>query len=190
MIPDLKPKNEIHLRLTENDVRPSCFLEFLRDNLIAIEQTKPAIDHSRLMSIIFLTYRPDAGKEKRMGFEARIETITPDHRIFLRQMSDPFFCDLRQWRRVRRDVMHEGRAFYQNHEIQIIDISGGGARLAWHEEDYDAPSPGTLIAIKFIFAKGEILMEGEVLHQGTGSTGKRHISVKFVNPQDVRKMIY
>jgi hypothetical protein len=190
MIPDLKPEDEIHLRLTGNDVRPSRFIEFLRDNLIATEQTRPAIDNSLLMSSIFFTYRPAAQNGTRLGFEARIETITPDHRIFLRQLSDPFLCDLRLWRRVRLDTIPLARAFYNDLEIQIIDISAGGAHLVLRKEDCDVPAPGTVISIKFIFEKGEVPMDGKVQRQWTDAAGKRHIAVEFIDPGDIRKMIY
>ncbi len=190
MIPDLKPKEAIHLRLTGNDVRPSCFIEFLRDDLIAIEQTKPAIDNSLIMSVIFFTYCPDDENGKRLGFEARIETITPDHRIFLRQLSDPFTCDLRLWRRVRLDRIPRVRAFCHDREIQVIDISAGGAHIVLRGDDCDAPASETLVAMKFIFEKGEILMEGKVLRQWTDPAGTRHVAVQFVDPKDIRKMIY
>lgn len=190
MMPDLKPQDDIHLRLTGNDVRPSCFLEFLRDNLIAIEQTQPVIDNSRLMSVVFMTYCAATEKEKRMGLEARIETITPDYRIFLRQLSDPFTCDLRLWRRVRRDLIPRIHAFCHDQEMQVIDISGGGAHIVLQGDDGSAPASGTIIEMKFVFEKGVVMMQGEVLRQWNDPAGKEHTAVKFIAPKDIQKMIY
>lgn len=76
MIPDLKPKDEIHLR--RSDVRPSRLIEVLRDNLIAAEQARPAIGNSLLISAIFFTYCLTAEHGTRMGFEARSPRRTSD----------------------------------------------------------------------------------------------------------------
>jgi hypothetical protein len=190
MVPNLQPKDEIYLRLKGNDIRCSYFLEFLRDHLIAIEQTKPAIDQGHLTSVIFFTYCPAAENGKRLGFEARIETMTPDDRIFLRQLSDSFACDLRLWRRVRLDLIPPVRAFCHDREIQVIDLSCGGAHIVLQADDCGTPAPGTTVTMKFVFKKGKVLTQGEVLRQWTDLTGKRHFAVHFADAEDIKEMIY
>lgn len=190
MIPDLTAQKEIHLRLSGNDIRSARFLEVLQDKLISIEQTAPPLAPSLLMSIVFFTYCPDNEAGKRLGFEARIETITPDHRIFLRQLSDPFPCDLRQWRRVRLDLLPPVRAFCHDREIQVIDLSGGGAHLALHDDDPNQPTIGATVPVKFIFEEGDVLIDAEIIRQWTDPAGMRHLGVQFTDPKDIRKMIY
>ena len=89
-----------------------------------------------------------------MGFQARIESITPDSMLFIRQLTKPFFCDLRLWPRVQFDLLPEMQAFCGNRRLDIVNISGGGTHIVLHDDDPAAPEPGSLVKIKFIFDKG------------------------------------
>jgi hypothetical protein len=187
---DIQAKDEIYLRLAAHDVRRSHFIEFLPDNLIVIEQTNPGIDNHWLLSTIFFTFCPGGQKTHRVGFNVRIETITPDYRIFMTKLSEPVPCDLRFWPRIRLDLLPGVRAFCHEQEIQVIDISGGGTHVVLRENDCATPPIGTIVQMKFIFENGEETMDGEVLRQWVDPTGTRHVAVKFVGQHNIQKYIY
>ena len=190
MVPDLRPHNAVDLRLKANDIRSTHFLEFLRDNIFSVEQPERPFENSQLMSIILFTYYPDHREKKRLGFEARLENITPDHRVFFRQLSDPFPCDLRLWRRVELDVLPPVRAFCHDREIQVIDMSGGGAHIILRDNDCHAPANQTEVEMKFIFEDSEATLKSEITRQWTDPAGRKHVAVKFNDPKDIRKSIY
>lgn len=190
MILDIQPKDEIYLRLMENDVRRSYFIKFLDDNRIAVEQTQPAMDSAALMSLIFFTYCPEKQRNQRLGFQARIESITPDHLIFIRQLTPPFICDLRLWPRIHFDVLPKINAFYDDQEIQVIDVSGGGTHLVLRENDSAPPAVGSLVQINFIFETGETTADGKILRLWTDPEGLRHVEVKFIGQPEIRNYIY
>jgi len=187
---DIRPTDEVCLRIRENDVRSSHVIKFLGDRRIAVEQTVPPMDSSALMSLIFFTYCTDKHKDKRLGFQARIENITPDNRIIIRQMTKPFICDLRLWPRVHFDLLPEMRAYSQNKEIQVVDVSGGGTQLVLREKDDSAPAVGSLVKIKFIFENGETSAEGKILQVRIGADGLHHVSIRFLGEPEIRDFIY
>jgi hypothetical protein len=187
---EIKPKEKIFLRLAANDVRRSHFIEFLHDNLISIEQTVPPVDNQHLMAVLFFTYCPGGQKKPRFGFEARIETITPDKRIFLRRLSEPFACDLRLWPRIRMDLRPVIYAYCENQEFKIVDISGSSAHFTLPEEE-DSPSykVGTIVQIKFVFESGETFADCEITRHWIDTTGKNHLAVQFIGSNEVNNFI-
>lgn len=186
---DIKPKDKIYLRLAANDVRRSYFIEFLHNDLISIEQTEPPIDNSLLMSVLFFTYCPGGKKTPRFGFEAEIETITPDYRIFLRRLSEPFICDLRLWPRIRLDLRPSIRAFCQDQEFKVVDISVSSAHVMPLGDDCPPYFVGTIIQMKFIFEKSETIADCEILRHWIDVAGKHHIAVQFIGQHDIRNFI-
>lgn len=190
MVTDIRPNDEVYLRMAANDVRRSCFIKFLDENRIVVEQTQPPMDNAMLMSLIFFTYCPEKHKPQRMGFQARIENITPDHLIFIRQLTKPFICDLRLWPRIRFDVLPKIKAFQGDKEITVINISGGGTHLVLHEEDSASPSEGSLVQVRFIFEQGETTADGKIQRSWTDPQGLRHVEVKFIGEPEIRDFIY
>jgi hypothetical protein len=190
MVLDIRPKDEIYLRLMADDVRRSYFIEFLDENRVVVEQTQPIMDNAALMSLIFLTYCPVEKKNQRFGFQARIESITPDHRIIIRQLTPPFICDLRLWPRIHINVLPDMRAFCYDQKIQVVDVSGGGTHLVLRKDDSVSPEVGSLVEIKFIFEKGETTADGKILRLWTDPEGLRHVEVKFIGEPEIRNFIY
>ena len=190
MLPDLRHGEEIQLRLSADDVRTSSFVKFLDENRMVVDQTRPAIDNSALMSLIFFTYRPDKRKKQRMGFQARIENITPDQRVFIRQLTRSFICDLRLWPRIQFDVLPNMHAFCRNREIKVVDVSGGGTRVVLDRDDPATPAIGSLVQIKFIFDQGETSADGQILRVWIDPNGLRHVEIKFLGQPEIRNFIY
>ena len=187
---DIQPTDEVCLRIRENDVRRSHVVKFLSGNRIVVEQTAPLMENSASMSLIFFTYCTEKQKSKRLGFQARIENITPDNRIVVRQMTMPFICDLRLWPRVHFDVLQQVQAYCHNQEIRIVDISGGGTQLILRDGDDTVPSVGSLVTTRFTFENGETSADGKILKGWTDSDGQRHVSIQFIGKPEIRDFIY
>lgn len=190
MIEELLPDVEVSLRLSADDVRSSRIVKFLGDKRIIIDQTDPPIDNSSMMSLIFFTYRPQKNTSDRMCFQARIESITPDNRIFIRQLTKPFVCDLRLWPRVQFDLLPEMQAFYGDHRLDIVNISGGGTHIVLRDDDPVCPEPGCIVKIKFIFDKGLTTAEGRIVRSWSDPKGLRHVEVKFLGDPEISNFIY
>lgn len=190
MLIDLHPRDEIHLRLSASDVRVTHFIQFLDESRIVVEQTRPEIDNTALMSLIFFTYRLHKNKNQRIGFQARIENITPDRRIFVRRLTQPFICDLRLWPRVQFDLLPEMHAFCRNREIKVVDVSGGGTQVALSQDDPATPAVGSLVQIRFLFEKGETTADGQILRIWIDRNGLRHVEIKFLGQPEIRNFIY
>jgi len=190
MILDIKPNDEIYLRLSADDVRRSTLIALLDDDRVMIEQTNPPIDNSALMSMVFFTYCSEKQKNQRLGFQARIEKITADQQIFLRQFTKPFVCDLRLWPRVHFDVLPNLHAYCGDREIRVVDISGGGTHLVLQDDDSVSPAIGSFVQVKFIFEKGETTADGKILRAWTDQKGLRHVEVNFLGQPEIRKFIY
>ncbi|MRR17662.1 MAG: hypothetical protein EG826_14535 [Deltaproteobacteria bacterium] len=190
MISDIKSKDEIYIRLSADDVRRATFIGFLDDGRVAVEQTDPPLDDSTLTSLVFFTYCSEKQKNRRLGFQARIESITADQQILLKQFTKPFFCDLRLWPRVHFDVLPKLHAYCGDQEIKVVDLSGGGTHLVLEDEDSASPAIGSFVQVKFIFEKGEATADGKILRSWTDQQGLRHVEVNFLGQPEIRKFIY
>ncbi len=183
-------KQEIYLRLEGNDTRQSRIHKLLPDNLITIEQTKPPLEAQHIKRIILLSYREEGNEIRRVGFEARIRKINPDGLIVLQKMNDPAPCDLRVSPRIRLDLMPSVRAFCHEKEIQIIDMSAGGTHVVLRRDECGAPEIGTIVEMKFIFDKSEILMTGEIRRKWKDASQKDHVAIKFSDSNIISPFIY
>ena len=183
-------KAEIHLRLEGSDTRKSMIHELLPDDLITIEQTQPPLTAEHLNRIIILTYRDAKDKSLRFGFEAKIKDITPDYLIVLQKIKDPAPCDLRVSPRIRLDLLPNVRAFCHEKEIQVIDISAGGAHVVLRRDECAAPEIGIIVQMNFIFDKGEVSVEGEILRKWNDTSQREHLAIKFSGNSNIGQFIY
>lgn len=190
MVADLQPKDEIHLRLSVDDVRLTHFVKFLDEGRLVVLQTRPELDSAALMSLIFFTYCPHKHKNERLGFQARIESITPDRQITVRQLTRPFICDLRLWPRIQFDVLPEMHAFCRDREIKIVDVSGGGTQVILRQNDPATPAVGSLVQIRFLFEQGETTADGQILRIWIDKNGLRRVEIKFLGQPEIRNFIY
>jgi len=180
----------LDLRLDKNDVRKTQLNQIISNDVIATEQTSPSFNNSHLNRIIIVTYKAPGENTGRLGFEARIEKITEDYQIILRRLNEPAPCDLRVWPRVRLDSLPGVRAFCQDREIQVVDISGGGTHVILRNDDCQQPSPGSAVSMKFIFPNGEVTVEGEILRSWNDSTQTKHVAIKFKDSHNISQFIY
>lgn len=190
MISDIRPKDEIYIRLSADDVRRATFIGFLNDGRVAVEQTDPPLDDSALTSLVFFTYCPEKQKSRRLGFQARIESITADRQILLQQLTKPFVCDLRLWPRVQFNVLPKVHAYCGDQEIKVVDLSGGGTHLVLQNDDSASPAIGSFVQVKFIFEKGETTADGKILRAWNDQQGLRHVEVHFLGEPEIRRFIY
>ncbi|HOW57461.1 MAG TPA: PilZ domain-containing protein [Smithellaceae bacterium] len=187
---EILPGEILDLRLDKNDVRKTLLNQIIAKDVIATEQTNPSLNNSHLNHIIIVTYKAPGENTGRLGFEARIEKITEDYQVILRRLNEPAPCDLRVWPRVRLDFLPEVRAFCRDREIQVVDISGGGAHIILRNDDCGQTAIGAVVSMKFVFPRGEVNLEGEVLRIWNDSPEKRHVAVKFTGSHNISQFIY
>jgi hypothetical protein len=187
---NIRPNEEVFLRLDTNDIRKSQLHEILRDDLIAIEQTQPPVESSHLNRIVLLTYKPHVEQAGRVGIEVSIQEITADYRIILHKLNDPSTCDLRVWPRIRLDLLPNVQAFCHDKEIQVIDISGGGTHIVLQKDDCAIPEIGMIVKMKFVFEKGEATMEGKILRKWKDFFQRDHAAIQFQGNHNISQFIY
>jgi hypothetical protein len=187
---DVMPLEEISLRFDPDDIRKSQLQEIMSNELIAIKQTMPPVENTILNQTVLLTYPDSSGNTGRIGFKARIQEITPDYRIILHKLTDPAPCDLRLWPRIHLDLLPEVKAFCHDKEIQVVDISGGGTHIILQKDDCSAPEIGSTLNLKFIFEKGETVMEGEILRKWKDPCQRDHVAIRFHVNHNINQFIY
>ncbi|PKN76529.1 MAG: hypothetical protein CVU52_04385 [Deltaproteobacteria bacterium HGW-Deltaproteobacteria-10] len=186
---NIPPGEPIFLRFDVNDIRKSQLHEIQSNNLITLEQPQPPVEKTSLQRIVAVTYK-DPNNDHRLGFEARIQEITDDYRIILLQLNDPAPCNLRAWPRIRLDLLPDVRAFCHDKEIQVIDVSGGGTHIILQKDDCGTPAVGQIVNLKFVFEKGEAVMEGEILRKWQDPCKRDHVAIQFRGDHDLTKFIY
>jgi hypothetical protein len=186
----ITPSEPIFLRFDVSDIRKSQLHEILQNDLIAIEQPKTQVETASLHRLIILTYKAPQ-ENRRFEFEARIQEITADNLIILLKLSNPTPCDdLRVWPRVQLDLLPDVRAFCHDKEIQVVDISGGGAHIILQKDDCAAPGIGTFVNLKFVFEKGEAVMDGKILRKWKDHSERDHVAIQFYGGHDITQFIY
>jgi hypothetical protein len=188
---NIEPGKEILLRLGENDIRKSQIHELLPNDFISIEQTQPPIQNVHLNHIVLFTYRSAAEKPGRFGLEARIQEVTADNRIILRKLNDPAPCDLRIWPRICLNLLPNIRAYCQEKESQVIDISSIGTHIILYEGD-EKHDIGAVVKMKFVLKNDELVIEGKILRKWKDSSRRVHVSIEFQgkHEHDISKFIY
>jgi hypothetical protein len=185
----IKPGEELCLLLKGKDIRKSRLIQLLPNDYFAIEQTQPFIEKIYLNHIVLLTYQRITEKPGRLGFEARIQAITSDSRIILRKLNDPAPCDLRMWPRIRLNLLPNIRAYCQEKESQVIDISSTGIHIILYEGD-EEHEIGAVDKMKFIFENGEINIEGKILRKWRDNYQRNHLAISFPDKNNISQFIY
>jgi hypothetical protein len=186
---NISPGEPILLRFDATDVRKSQLYQILPDDLIAIEQPQPRIEKTNWNRIVLFTYRAPQ-ENGRCGFECRIQETTEDFRVILHKLNDPSPCDLRLWPRIRLDLLPNVQAFCHDKETQVIDISGGGTHIILQNGDCAATEIGSIVNLKFIFDKGDVAVEGEILRKWKDSCQRDNVAIKFRGDCNIARFIY
>jgi hypothetical protein len=186
---NIEPGEEICLLLEKKEIRKSRLIQLLPNDYFAIEQTQPFIEKIYLNHIVLLTYQKTTAKPGRLGFEARIQAITSDSRIILHKLSDPAPCDLRMWPRIRLNLLPDIRAYCQEKESQVIDISSIGTHIILYEGD-EEHEIGAVVKMKFIFENGEIDIEGKILRKWRDNYQRNHLALSFPDKNNISQFIF
>jgi hypothetical protein len=180
---------EICLLLEGKEIRKSRLNQLLANDYFTIEQTQQPIEKSYLNHTVLLTYLKTTAKPGRLGFEARIQAITSDSRIILHKLSDPAPCDLRMWPRIRHDLLPNIRAYCQEKESQVVDISSIGTHIILYEGD-EEHEIGAVVKMKLIFENGEIDIEGKILRKWRDEYQRNHLALSFPEKNNISPFIY
>ena len=100
------------------------------------------------------------------------------------------FIDLRVWPRVRLDLLPSVCAFCHEKEIQVIDLAAGGAHVILRCNESEASEIGTILQMKFVFDKGEVSVEGEILRKWKDTSQRDHVAIKFYGNNNIHQFIY
>ncbi|OGX18185.1 MAG: hypothetical protein A3K83_04410 [Omnitrophica WOR_2 bacterium RBG_13_44_8b] len=186
---NIAPGEEIHLLLDGNKIRQSKIYQLLSNDFFSIEQTQPIIEKDYLNKILLLTYLTPKERPGRFGFEARIQAVTSDARIILHKLNDPAPCDLRTCPRISHNLLPNIRAYCQEKESQVIDISSIGVHIILYEgeEEYDIDA---VIKMKFIFENGKIDIEGKILRKWKDNYQRNHLAISFSDNNNISQFIY
>jgi len=187
---DIEPDQEICLVFGKKEIRRSRFYQQLPNEYFSIEQTNPAIDDSSISEILLITYGTNGSKPGgRLAFEARIKGITEEGRIILHKLNDPAPCDLRNWPRIKKNLLPDIRAKCQKKESQAVDISNNGIHLMLYDE-VAAPKVGAKVKLKFIFNENEVEIQGIILRKWKDEFQRLHMAICFDGKDDISKFIY
>jgi len=187
---DIEPDQDICLVFGKNEIRRSRFHQQLSNEHFSIEQTKPVIDNNSISQIILTTYSANVSRPvARLGFEARIKGITEEGRIILHKLNDPAPCDLRNWPRIKKNLLPDIRAKCQKKESQAVDISNNGIHLMLYDE-VAAPKVGAKVKLKFIFNENEVEIQGIILRKWKDEFQRLHMAICFDGKDDISKFIY
>lgn len=187
---DIEPEQEICLVFGKKEIRRSRFHQQLPNDHFSIEQTKPAIDDSSISEILLITYGTNGSRPgARLGFEARIKGFTEEGRLILHKLNDPAPCDLRNWPRIKKNLLPDIRAKCQKKESQVVDISNNGTHLMLYEADA-APKIGAKVKLKFIFNENEMEIVGIILRKWKDEFQRLHMAIYFDEKNNIGKFIY
>ncbi len=187
---DIEPDQEICLVFGKKEIRRSRFYQQLPNEFFSIGQTKPKIDNNSINEIVLITYGTNGSRPgARFGFEARIKGFTDEGHLILHKLNDPAPCDLRNWPRIKTNLLPDIRAKCQKKESQVVDISNNGAHLMLYEVDA-APKVGAKVKLKFIFKETEMEIEGIILRKWKDEFQRIHMAICFDEKNDIGKFIY
>ncbi len=181
---------EVLLRFDINDIRSSRLQRIEEGDLFIIEQTSPPIEKVHFNRIVLITYKNSGEKNGRLGFEARIQSISSGGGIILHKLNDPAPCDLRVWPRISPDSLSNIHAYCHGKKIQVIGISGGGAHIILHKDDCEVCETGAIVNIKFVFDKGEVTIEGKILRKWQYDSRRTHVAIQFQGRYNIGQFIY
>jgi len=186
---NIAPGKEIHLLLDKNNIRKSKIDQLMSNDFFSIEQTQPIIEKDCLNKILLLTYLTTKKRPGRFGFEARIQAITSDARIILHKLNDPAPCDLRAWPRISHNLLPNIRAYCEEKESQVIDISSIGVHIILYEgeEEHDIDA---VVKMKLIFENGQIYIEGKILRKWKDNYQRNHLALLFSEKNNISQFIY
>jgi len=186
---NIEPRQEIFLVLHGKELRRCRFLQPLANEHFSIEQTDPPITPRNINEIVMVTYSTNHGRPLRLGFEARIKSVTAEDKLILFKLNDPAPCELRSWPRIKKDLLPPVRVKCQKKESQLIDISSRGVHIVLYDTMH-APAINSKVKLQLAFDNNELSLEGHVLRRWVDEFHRLHLAVAYEDNSDISKNIY
>jgi hypothetical protein len=81
------------------------------------------------------------------------------------------------------------RAFHDDKEVRLIDISGGGAHIILQNSP-GAAGEGSIINLRFIFKKGEMTVDGKIVRRWPETAERDHVAIQIQGTHNIGQYIY
>jgi hypothetical protein len=184
------PEKTVDLILNPGTIRRTCILDILGDRIVLSNQRK-VLNARNLMHPAILTYLPKEKPSVRYGFDITMMSILDDYAfaektipaVIALQISPSRKMDLRVFPRIKIDGLS---LFLGNEELEIMDISAGGAHLIRKKKQLENVKAGAIILLNLKRSRDIITREAKILRLWNvrGINGSDHLAVKFLQPVD------
>ncbi len=188
--PSLEPKNAVDLILSPGIIRRTFILD-ISGSRIVLANPRPPLDAQDLMHPAILTYLPAGRPDARFGFDVLVLAIPDDYvaegtrvpAAVVVKTSPVREMDLRAFPRIKIDGL---RMFLDDEELDIMNVSAGGAHLLQKRELGPSVTAGSTVVLSLIRGGDRLEREAKVLRlwRVGGSGGFNHLAVKFFQPVD------
>jgi hypothetical protein len=184
------PEKTVDLILNPCTIRRTCVLDIFGDRIVLSNQRK-ALSSLNLLHPAILTYLPPQMPLVRYGFDIMVTSISDDYAfaekkipaVMVLQISSARKMDLRVFPRIKIDGLS---LFLRDEELDIMDISAGGAHLIRKKKLHENVKVGTTIPLSLKRSRDVITRDAKILRLWNvrGINGSEHLAVKFLQPVD------
>jgi len=184
------PEKTVDLILNPGTIRRTRILDILGDRIVLSNQRK-ALNAWNLLHPSILTYLPKETPSVRYGFDIMMMSIPDDYAlaektipaVIAMQISPARKMDLRVFPRIKIDGL---KLFLGDEELNIMDISAGGAHLTRKKKRHENVKAGATILLNLKRSRDIITREAKILRfwNVRGINGSDHLAVKFLQPVD------
>jgi hypothetical protein len=188
--PALRPDRTVDLILNPGAIRRAAVLA-IPDDCIILSNQRRTLGTLNVSSPAILTYLSEKMPFKRYGFDITITSIPDGYVLADRtipavaavQVSPARKMDLRAFPRIQAEGLC---LFLGEEELDIMDISAGGAHLIRKNKGHINAKVGDLLPLRLERRHDIIMREAKILRlwSSRGIHGCDHLAVKFVRPVD------
>jgi hypothetical protein len=186
----LRPKTAVDLILSPGITRRTFVLD-ISDNRIALANPRPRLDSRNILCPAILTYLTIDQPGIRYGFDVRVLSLQDDYDIagkkfpvaIVLKTSYTRKMDLRAFPRIKIDGL---RIFLEDEELDIMNVSSGGAHLMRKGRLKRPVRAGSAVTISMIRGSNVLQTKAMVMRhwQARGIGGSEHLAVKFFQTID------
>lgn len=186
----LSPEKTVDLVLNPGTIRRTCVLDIAGDRIV-LSNKKMSLNAWNLPYPAILTYLPEEAPSVRYGFDIMMTSLSDNYvftekiipAVIALRISPARQMDLRSFPRIKVDGLS---VFFGREELNILDISAGGAHLILRKRGVEDVSAGTTILLRLERREDIMIREAKILRhwRGRGRGGFDHLAVKFLQTVD------
>jgi len=186
----LRPEKTVDLVFNPGTIRRTSVLD-IAGNRIVLSNKILSLKALNLPQAALLTYLTEEAPSERYGFDIMMTSFSSDH-VFLEKnipaivafrISSARKMDLRSFPRIKIDGLS---VFFGSEELNIIDISAGGAHLILRKKCFENVKAGETILLRLEKKEDTMIREAKILRHWRvgGLLGQGRIAVKFLQTVD------